>query len=283
MLPDGPPVLGASGAPGVWLNLGHGSSGWALACGSARVLADVIAGRAAPLDTRGLAPTRAALNVEAACGAQPGHRAPHNAVHAEPATLRPADRGQHQPARWPLHDAAASRRIERAALAGLQPHALMERAGLAVARLALAIAPHAAAGRASGRARQQRRRRPGRRAAPAPAGLAVVVRLVGDAAALPADAARALRRRREAGVAMQSACRGDRPAPTPTWPSTHCWASGAHARARRRDGRGDRRDQRQLRRRCWRSTCPPACTPDTGAPAGRCRGARDGDAGAADA
>ena len=30
MLPDGPPVLGASGAPGVWLNLGHGSSGWAL-------------------------------------------------------------------------------------------------------------------------------------------------------------------------------------------------------------------------------------------------------------
>ncbi len=29
MLPDGPPVLGASGAPGVWLNLGHGSSGWA--------------------------------------------------------------------------------------------------------------------------------------------------------------------------------------------------------------------------------------------------------------
>ena len=50
MLPDGPPVLGASGAPGIWLNLGHGSSGWALACGSARVLADAIAGRAPPLD-----------------------------------------------------------------------------------------------------------------------------------------------------------------------------------------------------------------------------------------
>ena len=30
MLPDGPPVIGASGIPGVWLNLGHGSSGWAL-------------------------------------------------------------------------------------------------------------------------------------------------------------------------------------------------------------------------------------------------------------
>jgi D-amino-acid dehydrogenase len=50
MLPDGPPVLGASGAPGVWLNLGHGSSGWTLACGSARVLAEAVAGREAPLD-----------------------------------------------------------------------------------------------------------------------------------------------------------------------------------------------------------------------------------------
>lgn len=54
MLPDGPPLLGASGAPGVWLNLGHGSSGWALACGSARVLAAQLAGREAPLDTAGL-------------------------------------------------------------------------------------------------------------------------------------------------------------------------------------------------------------------------------------
>lgn len=51
MLPDGPPVLGASGIEGVWLNLGHGSSGWALACGSARVLADQIAGRAPAIDT----------------------------------------------------------------------------------------------------------------------------------------------------------------------------------------------------------------------------------------
>jgi len=50
MLPDGPPVLGESGAPGVWLNLGHGASGWVLACGSARVLAERISGRAAPLD-----------------------------------------------------------------------------------------------------------------------------------------------------------------------------------------------------------------------------------------
>jgi D-amino-acid dehydrogenase len=54
MLPDGPPVLGASGIEGVWLNLGHGSSGWALACGSARLLAGAIAGRPAPIDIEGL-------------------------------------------------------------------------------------------------------------------------------------------------------------------------------------------------------------------------------------
>lgn len=54
MLPDGPPVLGSSGQQGVWLNLGHGSSGWALSCGSARALADVIAGRAPEVDLDGL-------------------------------------------------------------------------------------------------------------------------------------------------------------------------------------------------------------------------------------
>ena len=58
MLPDGPPVLGESGRPGVWLNLGHGSSGWALACGSARVLAELISGRAAPIDMTALGISR---------------------------------------------------------------------------------------------------------------------------------------------------------------------------------------------------------------------------------
>jgi D-amino-acid dehydrogenase len=58
MLPDGPPVLGDSGAPGVWLNLGHGSSGWALSCGSARVLADRLAGREPAIDTSGLSLAR---------------------------------------------------------------------------------------------------------------------------------------------------------------------------------------------------------------------------------
>lgn len=54
MLPDGPPLLGTSGLAGIWLNLGHGSSGWALACGSARVVADAIGGRGPSIDTEGL-------------------------------------------------------------------------------------------------------------------------------------------------------------------------------------------------------------------------------------
>ncbi len=54
MLPDGPPVLGASGIPGLWLNLGHGSSGWALSCGSARAVADLIDGKTPDIDMDGL-------------------------------------------------------------------------------------------------------------------------------------------------------------------------------------------------------------------------------------
>ncbi len=54
MLPDGPPVIGASGLPGIWLNLGHGSSGWALSCGSARVLADQLVGKTPEIDMDGL-------------------------------------------------------------------------------------------------------------------------------------------------------------------------------------------------------------------------------------
>ena len=42
-----------------------------------------------------------------------------------------------------LYDTATTRRIEQAAAAALPAHTLMQRAGLAVARLALAISPHA--------------------------------------------------------------------------------------------------------------------------------------------
>jgi ADP-dependent NAD(P)H-hydrate dehydratase / NAD(P)H-hydrate epimerase len=44
---------------------------------------------------------------------------------------------------WPLHDVAATRSLEAAALAATPAHTLMQRAGLACARLAMALAPHA--------------------------------------------------------------------------------------------------------------------------------------------
>ena len=54
MLPDGPPMVGGSGVPGVWLNLGHGSSGWALSCGSARALADLMGGHEPAVSMQGM-------------------------------------------------------------------------------------------------------------------------------------------------------------------------------------------------------------------------------------
>ena len=44
---------------------------------------------------------------------------------------------------YPLYGASGTRAIEQAATARLAPNALMQRAGLAVARLTLALAPHA--------------------------------------------------------------------------------------------------------------------------------------------
>ncbi len=58
MLPDGPPLLGASGIPGLWLNCGHGSSGWTLGCGAARSLADLIGGRTPETDLAGFSISR---------------------------------------------------------------------------------------------------------------------------------------------------------------------------------------------------------------------------------
>jgi D-amino-acid dehydrogenase len=53
MLANRPPVISrASRGSPIWLNLGHGSSGWALSCGSARLLADALAGRASEIDAQ---------------------------------------------------------------------------------------------------------------------------------------------------------------------------------------------------------------------------------------
>ena len=42
MLPKGSPIVGETPHRGLWLNLGHGSSGWATSCGSAQVLAGMM-------------------------------------------------------------------------------------------------------------------------------------------------------------------------------------------------------------------------------------------------
>lgn len=43
--PDGVPVLGPTRIPNLFLNTGHGTLGWTMACGSGRLVADLIAGR----------------------------------------------------------------------------------------------------------------------------------------------------------------------------------------------------------------------------------------------
>lgn len=103
---------------------------------------------------------------------------------------------------WALQDAATCRSIEAALAKTLPPHTLMQRAGLAVARLAMAVQPHvqhiwAAAG-------------PGNNGGDAleaafhlhRAGRSVSVSLLGDASRLPADATASLQRAREAGVSI---------------------------------------------------------------------------------
>lgn len=54
MTPDGAPLLGPSGIGNVWLNLGHGSTGWAMSMGSGRVVADLITQRKPEIDLDGL-------------------------------------------------------------------------------------------------------------------------------------------------------------------------------------------------------------------------------------
>jgi len=54
MTPDGTPIVGATRYRNLWLNTGHGTLGWTMACGSGRVIADLITGREPEIDVRGL-------------------------------------------------------------------------------------------------------------------------------------------------------------------------------------------------------------------------------------
>ncbi len=44
MTPDGTPVIGSTGFDNLFLNTGHGTLGWTMACGSGRILADLVSG-----------------------------------------------------------------------------------------------------------------------------------------------------------------------------------------------------------------------------------------------
>ena len=54
MLPDGAPLIGGTPVAGVFLNLGHGSTGWAMACGSGSLVADVVTQRTPQIEMDGL-------------------------------------------------------------------------------------------------------------------------------------------------------------------------------------------------------------------------------------
>jgi len=54
MTPDNPPVIGATPYKNLFLNTGHGTLGWTMACGSGKVLADLISGSTPEIDLDGL-------------------------------------------------------------------------------------------------------------------------------------------------------------------------------------------------------------------------------------
>jgi D-amino-acid dehydrogenase len=54
MTPDGPPILGPTRLPNLYLATGHGTLGWTMAAGTGRVVADLISGRKPQIDIDGL-------------------------------------------------------------------------------------------------------------------------------------------------------------------------------------------------------------------------------------
>ncbi|WP_459616975.1 D-amino acid dehydrogenase [Bordetella sp. 2513F-2] len=58
MTPDGPAILGATPYRNLYLDCGHGSNGWTQACGTGKIVADIVAGRKPEIDMEGLTADR---------------------------------------------------------------------------------------------------------------------------------------------------------------------------------------------------------------------------------
>jgi D-amino-acid dehydrogenase len=58
MTPDGTPVVGGTELPNLWLATGHGTLGWTMAAGTAKVMTDLIGGRQPAIDMSGLTAAR---------------------------------------------------------------------------------------------------------------------------------------------------------------------------------------------------------------------------------
>ena len=54
MTPDGPPILGPAGHDNFYINSGHGHMGFTMACGSSRIVADLIDGKKPEIPVAGL-------------------------------------------------------------------------------------------------------------------------------------------------------------------------------------------------------------------------------------
>jgi D-amino-acid dehydrogenase len=58
MTPDGTPIIGPTPVNKLWLATGHGTLGWTMACGTGRVIADLISGKKPEIDVAALAMSR---------------------------------------------------------------------------------------------------------------------------------------------------------------------------------------------------------------------------------
>ncbi|MDF0544734.1 D-amino acid dehydrogenase [Sphingobium sp. H39-3-25] len=58
MTPDSTPIIGGTRYPNLFLNTGHGTLGWTMACGSGHVIADIIGGKSPAIDVHDLALSR---------------------------------------------------------------------------------------------------------------------------------------------------------------------------------------------------------------------------------